>query len=202
MWAKKLISKYGGGILCTLFVEHSALWQRKESFTAPLALPVAPPTQHSLEMHLPYIHHVMGDTEFTLVPILVGSTTAKQQELYGKLLAPYLEDPGNFFVISSDFCHWGQRFRCVWFLRIYFQLFRWMSGVCRGVCRGVWWKGGVVEGCGLGVEACSRGGVPCYTRMNGCLTKWQAGKDAIRVYRMFGYFSWSTCLCIVLVTPQ
>ena len=23
----------------------------------------------------------------------------------------YLQDPGSFFVISSDFCHWGDRFR-------------------------------------------------------------------------------------------
>jgi predicted class III extradiol MEMO1 family dioxygenase len=23
----------------------------------------------------------------------------------------YLRDPENFFVISSDFCHWGERFR-------------------------------------------------------------------------------------------
>ena len=29
---------------------------------------------------------------------------------YGRLLARYLDDPGNLFVISSDFCHWGMRF--------------------------------------------------------------------------------------------
>jgi hypothetical protein len=28
----------------------------------------------------------------------------------GKLLAPFLVDKKNFFVISSDFCHWGKRF--------------------------------------------------------------------------------------------
>lgn len=26
------------------------------------------------------------------------------------MLAPYLDDPTNFFVVSSDFCHWGSRF--------------------------------------------------------------------------------------------
>lgn len=30
--------------------------------------------------------------------------------LAGALLAPYLDDPSNLFVISSDFCHWGSRF--------------------------------------------------------------------------------------------
>eukprot|EP01117_Protostelium_nocturnum_P006546 TRINITY_DN2359_c0_g1_i4.p1 TRINITY_DN2359_c0_g1~~TRINITY_DN2359_c0_g1_i4.p1 ORF type:complete len:128 (-),score=32.78 TRINITY_DN2359_c0_g1_i4:37-420(-) len=27
-----------------------------------------------------------------------------------RMLAPYLSDESNFFVISSDFCHWGKRF--------------------------------------------------------------------------------------------
>lgn len=30
--------------------------------------------------------------------------------MYGRLLGPFLDDPTNLFVISSDFCHWGQRF--------------------------------------------------------------------------------------------
>lgn len=30
---------------------------------------------------------------------------------YGQLLAPYLSDPSNLFIISSDFCHWGTRFK-------------------------------------------------------------------------------------------
>eukprot|EP00041_Stephanoeca_diplocostata_P023194 m.565081 g.565081 ORF g.565081 m.565081 type:complete len:316 (-) comp22239_c4_seq4:419-1366(-) len=67
--------------------------------------------EHSLEMHLPYIHHVMGDNAYTLVPMLVGSTSVKDERNYGLLLAKYFDDPGNFFIISSDFCHWGQRFR-------------------------------------------------------------------------------------------
>ena len=32
------------------------------------------------------------------------------EAVYGQALAPYLDDPGNVFVISSDFCHWGARF--------------------------------------------------------------------------------------------
>ena len=26
------------------------------------------------------------------------------------MLAPYLADPSNLFIVSSDFCHWGARF--------------------------------------------------------------------------------------------
>ncbi len=29
---------------------------------------------------------------------------------YGAILGPYLDDPSNCFVVSSDFCHWGSRF--------------------------------------------------------------------------------------------
>ncbi len=31
------------------------------------------------------------------------------------MLAPYLDDPGNVFIVSSDFCHWGQRFQFTFF---------------------------------------------------------------------------------------
>jgi len=34
----------------------------------------------------------------------------KKEEEFGKVLAPYLQDARNLFVISSDFCHWGKRF--------------------------------------------------------------------------------------------
>ncbi|EST05245.1 MEMO1 family [Kalmanozyma brasiliensis GHG001] len=66
--------------------------------------------EHSLELHLPYIRHVFP-SHIKIVPILVGAiNTAKEQE-YGKVLAKYLADEKCFFVVSSDFCHWGSRFR-------------------------------------------------------------------------------------------
>ena len=45
------------------------------------------------------------------MPILVGSTDPTIERRYGALLAPYLADPASVFVVSSDFCHWGSRFR-------------------------------------------------------------------------------------------
>lgn len=66
--------------------------------------------EHSLEMHYPFIKHVMGDREFTIVPIFVGSLKGNLGQVYGKIFAPYFQDEENFFVISSDFCHWGSRF--------------------------------------------------------------------------------------------
>jgi MEMO1 family protein len=93
--------------------------------------------EHSLEMHLPYIYKMIHDATRTgpmpnptnpdsiledippsfpkLVPILVGATSPSAEKKFGHILAPYLADPGNFFVISSDFCHWGSRFRYTYY---------------------------------------------------------------------------------------
>lgn len=44
-----------------------------------------------------------------VVPILVGALSSDSEAAYGRLLAKYLDDPANFFSVSSDFCHWGAR---------------------------------------------------------------------------------------------
>lgn len=67
--------------------------------------------EHSLELQLPFIQTAMRGKPFTLVPILVGALHPSREAVFGRTLAPYLDDPGNLFVISSDFCHWGSRFR-------------------------------------------------------------------------------------------
>ncbi|KAJ4374323.1 hypothetical protein N0V83_003064 [Neocucurbitaria cava] len=97
--------------------------------------------EHSLEMHLPYIYKMLSlytppslpshsppdnpnrnNTSFhndpssvPLVPIMIGNTDAAAETRYGSLLAPYLSSPSNLFVISSDFCHWGSRFRYTYY---------------------------------------------------------------------------------------
>ena len=77
--------------------------------------------EHSLEMHLPYIYHIFRRSYEQgqpppLVPILVGSTNPAAEKAFGALLAPYLADPTNVFVVSSDFCHWGTRFGYTYYL--------------------------------------------------------------------------------------
>ena len=68
--------------------------------------------EHSIEMHLPYVAKVMESRRghYTIVPILVGALSEEKEILYGKVLSKYLADPENLFVISSDFCHWGEGF--------------------------------------------------------------------------------------------
>ncbi|CAG8613029.1 16573_t:CDS:2, partial [Cetraspora pellucida] len=68
--------------------------------------------EHSIEMHLPYVYKILESkiNSIKIVPIMVGSLSESKEHLYGKILSSYLSDPSNLFVISSDFCHWGQRF--------------------------------------------------------------------------------------------
>ncbi|XP_026447954.1 protein MEMO1-like [Papaver somniferum] len=66
--------------------------------------------EHSMEMHLPYLVKVFQGCRVKIVPILVGALNSQIEAMYGKLLAKYVDDPNNFFSVSSDFCHWGSRF--------------------------------------------------------------------------------------------
>ncbi|KAG0291355.1 hypothetical protein BGZ98_003034 [Dissophora globulifera] len=76
-------------------------------------------SEHSIEMHLPYVYkvfeHHLVDRGVTIVPILVGALTESTERKFGKLLAPYFNDPENLFIVSSDFCHWGQRFHYTYY---------------------------------------------------------------------------------------
>ncbi|KAJ3177613.1 hypothetical protein HDU87_004366 [Geranomyces variabilis] len=69
--------------------------------------------EHSIEMQLPILYHMFtaaGSDIPTVVPILVGSISTTTETKFGEILAPYLADPSNLFIISSDFCHYGSRF--------------------------------------------------------------------------------------------
>lgn len=67
--------------------------------------------EHSIEMQLPFLRLVMPrGHSVPLVPILVGNLDFEREVQYGRLLSGYLQDESNMFVISSDFCHWGDRF--------------------------------------------------------------------------------------------
>jgi AmmeMemoRadiSam system protein B len=46
---------------------------------------------------------------------MIGNTSSSTEKSLGRLLAPYLADPANVFVISSDFAHWGTRFRYTYY---------------------------------------------------------------------------------------
>ncbi|VAI81400.1 unnamed protein product [Triticum turgidum subsp. durum] len=81
--------------------------------------------EHSMEMHLPYLSKVFQGHNVKVVPILVGAVNSQNEAIYGQLLAKYVDDPKNFFSVSSDFCHWGSRcaYRCIILSIDHFLLF-------------------------------------------------------------------------------
>lgn len=66
--------------------------------------------EHSIEMHLPYIRHIFAGRDVKVVPIVVGSLSEEKERNFGRMLSAWIGDGETFFVISSDFCHWGSRF--------------------------------------------------------------------------------------------
>mmetsp|Transcript_30534 Transcript_30534/g.69884 ORF Transcript_30534/g.69884 Transcript_30534/m.69884 type:complete len:359 (-) Transcript_30534:396-1472(-) len=72
--------------------------------------------EHSGEMQYPYIKKCINDANIDqssvkILPIMVGTISELAERAYGAILAPYLQRDDTFTVISSDFCHWGSRFR-------------------------------------------------------------------------------------------
>ena len=65
--------------------------------------------EHSIEMQLPFLKYMLGSVK--IVPIYVGSIAQNEESVFGQYLSNYIDNPETLFVISSDFCHWGHRFR-------------------------------------------------------------------------------------------
>jgi MEMO1 family protein len=59
--------------------------------------------EHSLEVQLPYLHHVLH-TDYSIVPIILGNNNATVCKAIAEVLKPWLT-PENLFIISSDFSH-------------------------------------------------------------------------------------------------
>ena len=60
-------------------------------------------------MHLPYVHSICN-SDSVIVPIMVGEVSDKMMSEFASVLLPYFKDPSSVFLVSSDFCHWGERF--------------------------------------------------------------------------------------------
>ena len=69
--------------------------------------------EHSLELHLPFIKKVFSDEgkpDIKLVPLMVGEIPKDKYHSYAKALLPLFQDEKTVFVVSTDFCHWGDNF--------------------------------------------------------------------------------------------
>lgn len=67
--------------------------------------------EHSIELQLPFIKNIVKSKNISIIPIYVGNINSF--DLYGDILVEYINNPRNFFVLSSDFCHWGMRFQFI-----------------------------------------------------------------------------------------
>ncbi|KAL3230662.1 hypothetical protein RNJ44_01111 [Nakaseomyces bracarensis] len=71
--------------------------------------------EHSLEMQFPMLSQTLQWRnvkldEVKVIPLMVSHNSVNVDQELGRVLAPYLADPENIFIVSSDFCHWGRRF--------------------------------------------------------------------------------------------
>ncbi|KAK2023782.1 memo-like protein [Colletotrichum zoysiae] len=100
----------------SLKVDRQVVSRLRDELNIPEIPVVNDDKEHSLEMHLPYLwirlEQTFGspDNFPPVVPILVGDNDKAEEKEVGKWLAPYLRDPENAFIVSSDFCHWGSHF--------------------------------------------------------------------------------------------
>ncbi len=62
--------------------------------------------EHSLEVQLPFLHHVLK-TRYRIIPIIIGTSDPTVCKRIASILKPYL-NPNNLFVISSDFSHFPE----------------------------------------------------------------------------------------------
>ena len=68
-------------------------------------------SEHSGEMQYPFIAQVLGlKSSVKVLPIMVGSVGSEKERVLASKLLSLFDDPSTFFVVSSDFCHWGERF--------------------------------------------------------------------------------------------
>ncbi|GMF51464.1 hypothetical protein B5S33_g1284 [[Candida] boidinii] len=70
--------------------------------------------EHSFEMHMPFLYKVTESLQNgspMIIPIMISHTDELFEKKLADYLKPYFEDKENAFIISTDFCHWGSRFR-------------------------------------------------------------------------------------------
>jgi AmmeMemoRadiSam system protein B len=66
--------------------------------------------EHSLEMEFPILKFIFREKTFQMIPIMIGGIDFEKCGEVAAALSAYA-DRRTLFVISSDFCHWGDKFR-------------------------------------------------------------------------------------------
>jgi AmmeMemoRadiSam system protein B len=68
--------------------------------------------EHSIEMQLPFLAKVFQGRlqQVRFVPIMCGALSPSKEKACGRFCAEQVLQPRTLLVVSTDFCHWGQRF--------------------------------------------------------------------------------------------
>lgn len=68
--------------------------------------------EHLFELHAPFVafRSRADRVAVLIVPIMICGLLPDLRARVVAQLLPYMADPQNTFVVSSDFCHWGRRF--------------------------------------------------------------------------------------------
>ena len=71
--------------------------------------------EHSGELHYPFIAKACNEagvlTTIRILPVMIGSINETKEQHFGKILANTIARQDIITIISTDFCHWGSRFR-------------------------------------------------------------------------------------------
>jgi AmmeMemoRadiSam system protein B/AmmeMemoRadiSam system protein A len=72
--------------------------------------PEAHQQEHSVEIQLPLLKFVLSSKNFTIIPMVFGELNDKDYEKVAGAIAPLLDD-NTLIIASSDFTHYGKRYR-------------------------------------------------------------------------------------------
>ena len=71
-------------------------------------------SEHSLEIQLGFLYKLYKEAnredDLKIVPLYVGDIDEDKYHDYAKVLLPLFDDERTIFIISSDFCHWGEQY--------------------------------------------------------------------------------------------
>lgn len=76
-------------------------------------------TEHCVEMLCLNILALMGNRPFKLIPVLIGDLDDEMRMKTASSLLPYFNDPSTLWCISSNFCHWGDKWEFTKFDPLY-----------------------------------------------------------------------------------
>jgi len=89
--------------------------------------------EHCLEMHFPWVAKMFEKRldKISVIPLIVGDLSSQSAKEYASVLLPLLESDDVLFVVSSDFCHWGDRFDYTHYEKKYGAIYQSIEAVDR-----------------------------------------------------------------------